>query len=75
MSPDTPPSLASQLQLQDLWIYENSVNNRNYCGSWLASDEALTFNINIDRHTAFASKPAPTGFVGIRKFREQPQLL
>jgi hypothetical protein len=23
------------------------VNNRNYCGSWLASDEAFTFNINV----------------------------
>jgi hypothetical protein len=46
MSPDTPPSLASQLP-QDWRVYKNSVNNRNYCGSWLASDEALTFNINV----------------------------
>jgi hypothetical protein len=23
------------------------VNNRNYCRSWLASDEALTFKTNV----------------------------
>jgi hypothetical protein len=42
----TSHSLASQL-LQGWWAYENSVNNRNYCRSWLASDEALTFNIDV----------------------------
>jgi hypothetical protein len=46
MLPVIPPSLASQL-LQGQWVYAVFVNNRNYCGSWLASDEAFTFNINV----------------------------
>ncbi|QHF37290.1 hypothetical protein PspS34_03095 [Pseudomonas sp. S34] len=37
--------------------------NRNNCGSGLAREEAISFNIPVDCHTAFASKPAPTGFV------------
>jgi hypothetical protein len=30
------------------------------CGSGLAREEAITFNINVACQTAFASKPAPT---------------
>ncbi|RON51634.1 hypothetical protein BK665_17305 [Pseudomonas frederiksbergensis] len=30
------------------------------CGSGLAREEAIGFNINVDCHAAFASKPAPT---------------
>jgi hypothetical protein len=42
----TSHSLASQLP-QGQWVYAVFVSYRNYCGSWLASDEALTFNINV----------------------------
>jgi hypothetical protein len=31
------------------------------CGSWLASDEVGTANIDIACHTPIAGKPAPTG--------------
>ncbi len=31
------------------------------CGSGLAREEAGTSGIFVSRHTAFASKPAPTG--------------
>ena len=33
------------------------------CRSWLASEEAITFNIYVDWYAAFAGKPAPTGIV------------
>jgi hypothetical protein len=32
----------------------------NTCGSGLARDGGLRFNSDVDRHTAFASKLAPT---------------
>ncbi|QHD02192.1 hypothetical protein PspS04_18295 [Pseudomonas sp. S04] len=32
------------------------------CGSWLASDGGLSFNIDDDCPVAIAGKPAPTGF-------------
>jgi hypothetical protein len=36
---------------------------RKTCGSWLASDDGCTFNLNADWPTAIAGKPAPTGSV------------
>ena len=38
------------------------MNTRETCGSGLARDEAGTFNMDVDRYTAFAGKPAPTVF-------------
>ncbi|MNK52734.1 hypothetical protein D3C87_716770 [compost metagenome] len=38
-------------------------NTEELCGSWLASDEAIKFNINVACQTAIAGKPAPTGSV------------
>ena len=37
------------------------------CGSWLASDGGVMLNIDADRSTAIAGKPAPTGLRGILK--------
>ncbi|PKA69782.1 hypothetical protein ATI02_2649 [Pseudomonas baetica] len=33
------------------------------CGSWLASDSGVSVSPNVESADAFASKPAPTGFV------------
>jgi hypothetical protein len=33
------------------------------CRSWLASEDGITFSIDVDWHTAFAGKPAPAGFL------------
>ncbi|TWS03948.1 hypothetical protein FJD35_30555 [Pseudomonas mandelii] len=35
-------------------------SQHNPCGSEPARDEAVTFNINVDCHTAIASRLAPT---------------
>jgi hypothetical protein len=45
-------------------MYRNThpSSNTKPCGSWLASDESATFNIDIACTTAIAGKPAPTVF-------------
>ncbi|MFY0731818.1 hypothetical protein J1D76_23980, partial [Pseudomonas sp. NFX15] len=40
---------------------------RKYCRSWLASESGVTGEMEIDCTDAFAGKPAPTGFAGIKK--------
>ncbi len=60
LSPDTPPSRASPLPH---WIgvaHKACAWYRSPCGSELARDGSGTVNITVTRHTAFASKPAPT---------------
>ncbi|KAE9650588.1 hypothetical protein EJA71_01460 [Pseudomonas sp. PB106] len=55
-------------------------NNRNPCGSWLASDSSGSATIFIGCADAIAGKPAPTGFVcshlamGLECRQDQPRL-
>ncbi|PQP05926.1 hypothetical protein C5612_04640 [Pseudomonas frederiksbergensis] len=37
------------------------------CGSGLARECGVSFSIDVDWHTAFASKPAPTGMAFDRR--------
>ncbi|WP_338921442.1 hypothetical protein V0M98_01495 [Pseudomonas silesiensis] len=61
----------AQLGLCDDWskwqgefLFENS---ENHCGSELARDGGLTFNMDVGCQIAIASKLAPTGFGGVWK--------
>src|SRR5476649_2799500 len=38
------------------------------CGSGLAREGVMTFNISVDCYTAFASKPAPTFLIGVSAY-------
>ena len=62
MLPVSPPSRASSLP-QGAASCSISAITLVQCGSGLAREEAVTSSINVAWHTAFASKPAPTGVV------------
>ncbi|MBA4288300.1 MAG: hypothetical protein C0439_04875 [Pseudomonas sp.] len=72
MLPAPPLSLASQLPQ---WSEANSKPEHNpiTCGSWLASDQASSPNINAACSTAIAGKPAPTRIEGNSKPEYNPK--
>jgi len=60
-----------------MWINQSTFpqmpwQTRIIVGVWLAREGVGTFNIFIARHSAFASKPAPTGYVSFTALMATP---
>jgi len=43
--------------------------HKTNCGSEPAREEGVSVNIIVAWHTAFASRLAPTGFIGVADYR------
>ncbi|AFY20254.1 hypothetical protein PputUW4_03059 [Pseudomonas sp. UW4] len=76
MSADRPPSRAGSLPQFLSSVNVNPTATHNTCGSGLAREEVGTFNRDVGRQTAFASKPAPTVLISSeRQSHGYPQYL